>query len=340
MNAEDWKEDLDALSEEFDFMGDDAITNLSAELSKVIDNKTSDDTVEITLNNFFAIMWNEIGRTPLKQLYYEPYKKVQITNMEAGWSQKDNGEYGNYYTVVLLLNSIEAAITERDKIIKAHEVEYNKLQSANATISNDLLMGNNFTEGQLARLNAFLREDELHLDDIITTSQDSIADTYKSQQDALESGRIELSKLCKPQLQFSMSMANIYALPEFEPIVDQFQLGNIIKVGIRDGYIKQSRLLQVNINFDDFSDFSCEFGDLTSPSSQSDIHADLLKNAISAGKSVAQNASYWTKGSDQANNIDLRLQEGLLNSIEALKAIDGTQNAYMDKYGIKNSSPM
>jgi hypothetical protein len=67
---------------------------------------------------------------------------------------------------------------------------------------------------------------------------------------------------------------------------------------------------------------------------QSDIHADLLSQAISAGKSVATNASYWTKGSEQANSIDLRLEEGLLNSIEALKAIDGSQNAYMDKWGI------
>lgn len=332
--SDEWKTDLDALSEEFDFMGDDAIKNLSTELAKVIENRTSNSVVETLLYNFFAKMWNEIGRTPLKQLYYEPYKKIQITNMEAGWSKKDNDEYGKYYTVVILLNSIEKAIAERDKIIKAHETEYNKFQTANATISNELLMTNNFTEGQLARLNAFLREDELHLDDIITTSQDSIADTYKNQQDALESGRIELNKLCQPQLQFSMSMANIYALPEFEPIIDQFQLGKIIKVGIRSDYIKQSRLLQVNINFDDFSDFSCEFGELTSLRNQSDIHADLLKNAISAGKSVAQNASYWTKGSDQANSIDLRLQEGLLNSIEALKAIDGSQHAFMDKYGI------
>jgi hypothetical protein len=55
---------------------------------------------------------------------------------------------------------------------------------------------------------------------------------------------------------------------------------------------------------------------------------------VQAGKSVATNASYWTKGSDKANSIDLRLQEGLLNSIEALKSLEGTQNVSMDKWGI------
>lgn len=335
MYAEDWKTNLDALSEKFDFMGGNAITSLSTELSKVTDNRISNSSVETVLNDFFAIMWKEIGRTPLKQLYYEPYKKIQITNMEADWSKRENPEYGNYYTVILLLESIEAAISARDKIIQAHETEYNKLKDANAAISNELLIVNNFTEAQRVRLNAFLREDELHLDDIVTTTQDSIADTYKNQQDALESARIELSKISQPQLQFSMSMANIYALSEFEPIIDQFQLGNIIKVGLRPDYIKQSRLLQVDINFDDFSDFSVEFGELTSLRSQSDIHADLLKNAISAGKSVAQNASYWTKGSDQATSTDLKIQQGLLDATTEIKSIDGTQSVVIDKYGIK-----
>ena len=341
MDSEDlptnWRDEEAELNKEFDFMGENVVTKLFTQLDTVsADKRTSDTNVETLINNFLSTMWTQIGRIPLKQLYYEPYKKVQITNMESGWSQKENDEYGNYFAVVLLLNSIEKAITERDTKIKNYETLYNQLLYDNKTISNSLLISNpdNFSKEQLVRLNAFFREDELHLDDIITTTQDSIADTYKNQQDAMESARIELQKLCQPQLQFSMTMANIYALSEFEPIIDQFQLGKVIKVALRPDYIKQSRLLQVDINFEDFSDFSCEFGDLTDFKTQSDIHADLLSKAVSAGKSVAQNASYWTKGSDQANSIDLRLQEGLLNSIEALKAIDGTQNAYMDKYGI------
>ena len=329
-----WKTDLNDLSRDFQFMQTYTLNYLSTELSKVDINRTENDSVEKAINNFLSEMWNEIGRTPLKQLYYEPYKKVQITNMEAGWSQKTNDNYGYYYPIVILLNSIEVAISERDNTIKSYQEQYQAIQKDNINISDELAMDNNFTEGQLIRLNAFLREDELQLDDIITTSEDSIADTFKVQQDAMESGRIELQKLCQPQLQFSMSMANIYALPEFEPITNQFQLGKVIKVGLRPDYIKQSRLLQVDINFEDFSDFSCEFGELTSLRTQSDIHADLLSRAISAGKSVAQNSARWTKGSDKANSIDLRLQEGLLNSIEALKMVGGNQKSYMDKYGL------
>lgn len=332
--AEGWEDELKSLSSLFDFMAENTIYGLFEKLNGVTSDRTKNSGVETAINNFLDEMWNQVGRTPLKSLYYEQYKQIQIVNIEAGWSQEDNENYGSYYPVVLYLNSIEKAIAKRDETIKGYEEQYNEVQQKNIEISNELSMPNNFTEDQLIRLSAFLREDELHLDDIVETDLTTTSESFKLKQDAMSTGSIELQKLCQPQLQFSMTMANIYALPEFEPIIDQFQLGNVIKVGLRSDYIKQSRLLQVNLNFDDFSDFSCKFGDLTSLRTQSDIHADLLSQAISAGKSVATNSGYWTKGSDQANNIDLRLQEGLLNSIEALKNMDGTQNAYMDKWGI------
>lgn len=219
-------------------------------------------------------------------------------------------------------------------VIKEYENKQDIPEKANDEISGSLLMRNNFTENQLIRLSAFLREDELHIDDIVETGLESLSDSFKIKQDAMESGRIELQKISQPRLQFSMTMANIYALPEFEPIIHQFQLGKVIRVALRPDYIKQSRLLQIDINFDDFSDFSVEFGELTNLRTQSDIHADLLSNAITAGKSVATNSSAWTKGSDLATAIDLKIQKGLLDAATQIKAIDGTQSVSIDKYGI------
>lgn len=289
--------------------------------------------------NFLGEMWEQVGLTPLQQLYYEPYKKIQISNIEAGWSNTGSGNHGNYYPVVLYLQSIETAIAARKATIAEYQKQYDELATENAKISVGLQMSENFTEDQLAHLSAFLREDEVHFDDIVRTAQDSLAGDFKIKQDAMESGRIELHKISQPQLKFSMSLANLYALEEFKPIVKQFQLGRVIKVALRQDYIKQSRLLEVHINFDDFSDFSADFGELTSLRTQSDIHADLLSQAVQAGKTVASSSNYWTNGVNMANEIDLKLQAGLLNSIEALKATDGTQNAFIDKYGIHLEAP-
>lgn len=330
---EDWEDELSELSNEFKFMQDYDYTfdNLRSDLKQYIDNEEKRDNAVVT---FLITMWGEVGRMPLKEIYRAKYAKVQSTNID--WSQPGHANYWNYYPVVLMLQSLDTVIAERDRTIASYTTEYERYQKMNQDIVNDLMMTNpdNFTSGQLARLNAFLREDELTLDDIVETAHDTLDDSFKIKKDAMESGKIELHKISQPKLQFSMTMANIYALPEFAPIVKQFQLGNIIKVGIRPDYLKQSRLLQVNLNFDNLSNFSCEFGELTVMRTQSDIHADLLAGAISAGKSVAANSNYWTRGSDKASSIDLRLQEGLLNSIEALKDIDGNQHAFLDKYGL------
>lgn len=335
-----FNEDSDGITDMLDelkgLLGFDFIDGYT--LLKLHDDLKSATTIEdmdAAVHSFLQELWPELGRTPLRELYLEPYKKVQETNINAGWSNTSSKNYGEYYPVILFISSIESAIAQRDLTIKNYKDKQSVPQNANAEISDSLLMKNNFTEAQLIRLSAFLREDELHLDDIVETGLEDLSSSFKIKQDAMESGRIELQRISQPQLQFSMTMANIYALPEFEPIINQFQLGRVIRVCLRPDYIKQSRLLQVNINFDDFSDFSCEFGELTSLRTQSDIHADLLSNAISAGKSVATNSSYWTRGSDVASSIDLKIQQGLLDATTQIKAIDGSQGVVIDKYGIK-----
>lgn len=337
----DWEKELDKLVRDFEFMESPTLSDFKDDLNAAI---TLDDKDTVVLD-FLAVVWEELGRTPLKELYLDAYKTLQSTYMSmeddkdkdwkgGNWSDPTHHNYWFYYPVPLMIKSIEAAIVKRDETIKEYQDQIDAINKEISNTSNDLLIVNNFTKEQLIRLSAFLREDELKLDDIVETNQDDLNKIYETKQDAMESGRIELKKLCEPQLQFSMNMANIYALPEFEPIVDQFQLGNVIKVGLRPDYIKQSRLLQVDLNFDDFSDFSCSFGDLTSLRTQSDIHADLLKQAVSAGKSVATNASYWTKGSNQATATDLKIQNGLLDATQKICSIDGTQHSFIDKYGL------
>ena len=337
-----WSTDMSGLDEDFVFIqektnGAVTLSKLQTSLSAVTTNRTTNQTVRAVINNFLAKIWDELGRTPLNTMFLEPYNELRETGIEAGWSDTTQELYGYHYTNLLFISSIESAIMQRNLAISDLEFERQTPENNNAAISESLDLSNedNFTPSQLIKLGAFFREDKLEIDNIIETNQDSISSSIRVKQDAMESGKIELQKLCQPQLQFSMTMANIYAIPEFEPIVHQFQLGNVIKVALRPDYIKQSRLMQVNINFDNFNEFSCEFGELTSLRSQSDIHADLLKNAVSAGKSVAANSGKWTRGTDIATAIDLKLQQGLLDAVTQIKSTDGTQGVIIDKYGIK-----
>lgn len=322
--------EIKGLKESFACMKVNTIDVLDNRLSSANTTSNKDNAIK----DFLTEVWNQFGKDILTSLYLSQYKTIKETNEKAEWNDPANTNYWRYYPVNLMIETIEAAIVVRTKEIDTHQRKYDSLIADNKLISESLLMQNNFTDKQLVRLSSFLREDEYTNDNFVETDSDTIETLMQTKQELLENGKIELSKLCAPKLEFSMNMANIFALREFDPIINQFQLGNLINVAIRSDYVKHARLLEVDINFEDFSDFSCAFGELTNLKTPSSIHADLLASAINAGKSVASNASYWNKGSDTAIATDLKLQQGLLDATNAIKAIDGTQGVVIDKYGI------
>lgn len=320
--------DLEALKDSFTFMKVNTIDVLTSALSKASALEQKDGAIL----SFFDELFDQLGRTPLDSLYLQPYKKIEATNKEAGWHETSNDNYWRYYPVTLVIKAVEDEMADRKQIIDEYQKQYSDLQVENNEVAKNTSIYNNFTHDQLIRLSPFLREDEYTDDNFVETDSDTIDILMQTKRELLECGKIELAKLCEPKLSFSMDMANIYALVEFEPIIDQFQLGNLINVAIRPDYIKKARLLAVNINFDDFSDFTCEFGELTSLKTQSSIHADLLANALTAGNSVASNQSYWEKGADLATSTDITIHNGLLDAIEGIYNAD--KSVLIDNHGI------
>ena len=327
-NEKDTNEIL-KLKDDFKFM--DVYT-----IDYLVTNLNNANTLEKKLTyimNFLNELWNQIGLNMLND-YHSRYNLLKTNNEESKWNDPSNDNYWLYYPVTIVIDSLNEEIDARKKIIEDYEKQLYDVLSRNSEIANDMLIYNRFTDKQLEILSQFLREDEYVDDNFIKTDIDDIDTILKTKKELMECGRIELQKLCSPKLEFSMDMANIYALPEFEPIVNQFQLGNLINIVIRSDYIKRARLLEVNINFDDFSDFSCEFGELTNLRTPSSIHADLLSTALTSGKSVASNASYWDKTYETVTALSTLVKNGLLDAATTIKSIDGGQGIEIDKYGI------
>ena len=200
-------------------------------------------------------------------------------------------------------------------------------------IANQTNLENFFDEDQWIRLSPFIREDEYTNDDIITIEYDSEEEKNRIFKEFVEEAAKELKTLSQPSLEFSMTMANLLALPEFEPLVDQFQLGKFIRVGINDDYSKRARLLEVSLNFDDLSDFSCVFGDLKTTKDQVDLHAELLSQAVSAGSTVAQKQDGWQSAVDKSNKLEESIAQGLKDAALSVASSSG-QNITWDERGI------
>lgn len=188
-----------------------------------------------------------------------------------------------------------------------------------------------FTEGELVRLSPFMREDEYSDTNFILTGYESEEEQMSIKRELLAEAKKELKKISQPKLSFGVTMANIMAIPEFSCLKEQFQLGRFVRVKIRDGYVKRARLLEVNINFEDFSDFSCQFGDLVTTKDEVSKTADLLQQAVQAGKTVASSSNSWQKGADKATALDKAISEGLKDAALSVSASSGQSIVWNEK---------
>lgn len=290
----------------------------------------------------YTYVWNErnlvVGAEGINSLKEKQdiYLSIQDVQIAAEWDKKDadSDEYKAYINNLNKLNAINKELENKQKKVEDIQAEIQKVNDENTLISENISVNKNFTPENLDRLSLFLREDEYSDDCFYVSEIDTDLDKINTQKELLVAGQKELKKISQPKLSFSASMRNIYAMPEFAPILNQFSLGNFVKVKMRDDFIKKARLLEVQLNFSDLSNFSCTFGDLLSAKDQGDIHADLLSQAVSAGKAVASGSSYWQKGYDVATAIDERIRNGLIDATTSIKSNSAGQSVSWDNYGI------
>lgn len=290
----------------------------------------------------YIYVWNErnlvVGAEGINSLKEKKdiYLSIQDVQIAAEWDKKDadSDEYKAYINNLNKLNAINKELENKQKKVEDIQAEIQKVNDENTLISENISVNKNFTPENLDRLSLFLREDEYSDDCFYVSEIDTDLDKINTQKELLVAGQKELKKISQPKLSFSASMRNIYAMPEFAPILNQFSLGNFVKVKMRDDFIKKARLLEVQLNFSDLSNFSCTFGDLLSAKDQGDIHADLLSQAVSAGKAVASGSSYWQKGYDVATAIDERIRNGLIDATTSIKSNSAGQSVSWDNYGI------
>ena len=334
------EEKMSDIKEDFNYIDE----TLWSEFESSITSKNEFFDKEAAILKILSIIWDAYGLNTLKS-YEAAYKGRQTVEIDGEMSDTTDDFYYKYRTTFVMLTSIQNDISERDLLIKDQEkklygydidenTHINGINEDIAAVVSNVSLQKNLTQEQIIRLAPFLREDEYSDDNFVVTDVDTEEDKLKTMEALLDAGYVELRKMSEPKLSFTTDIANVFALDEFAPIINQFQLGNMIKIELRQDYLKKSRLMEVEISFDDLSDFGVTFGDLLSIRDEADIHADLLSQAINAGKSVANNSSGWQKGSEKANSIERAINQGLLDVATEIKSIDGTQQVSVDKYGI------
>lgn len=265
--------------------------------------------------------WTQYGLNPLKE-QLAVYKKKQAVMIKAGQGVRTHKDYSTLYLPCYqAVHAINSQIQKVETQIKNLKKQQDSIGSQMKTIVSAVSMANNFTKSQLKELTRFIREDELSSSNFVVTDTMTDSERMDMLHEMLKFGQEELSRVSQPTLQFTGDLSNIFSIPEFNGISDQFQTGNYIHIALRDDYIVKARLLTIEENFHDKSDFSVTFGNIVKLKKTS-IFQDVTKALNLAGQaasSVSFHASNWNKSNKDTSAINKMLADGLLSAGKALQ---------------------
>lgn len=269
--------------------------------------------------------WSEYGWNPLKEKLSSYEKKLAVM-IKLGQGESTHKDYNTLYLPCYnTIQSMKAQMVRVENQIKDLQQKQSHIGKQMDSIVSSLSMQTNFTEQQLQELSKFIREEELSSSNFVVTDTMTDSERMDMLHEMLQFGREELAKVSQPALQFSCNMNNIFAIPEFDGISDKFKVGNYIHICLRDDFIIKARLLEMEINLYDESDFQVTFGNIAK-SKKSKIYEDVTKAlelSNSVATSVSFNSSNWNQANKKATDINQMLADGLLsagNSIYTTKS--------------------
>lgn len=161
---------------------------------------------------------------------------------------------------------------------------------------------------------SYRREDDYNNSNYSSTGLNN-TELIKRATELFKAAQRELYKAGNLQYSINTTIGNLLALPEFKPIVDKFEVGNFIKVGI-DEKVYSLRLLSYQVDYDNLSEIPVEFSTVEKIySGYSDVESVLqsaksmstsyssVKDQVDKSKGTTKTVSDWTNNGLLGDNI-------------------------------------
>lgn len=277
--------------------------------------------------------WSEYGMAGLLSLKAQ-YENSLSVEIDAGHGSSDSIYHDRYLEYYNALNAIKAEIEIRQAELDTQQSKIDAISQQMAEIADEVAMENNFTEDEVNFLSRFEYEGEYSDDAFLITDDESMDSISETKRALYEEATKWLHNVARPQYSFTMDLGNLLAIPEFAPIREKFALGNYILIEMRPGYITKARINRISINFEDFSDFSVEFGSLYNMKDNVDKVADALDKVNTSSNTVSAESSEWQKATDASRKFMELYQTGLNASLIQIKNNDN-EEVLINHMGIK-----
>jgi hypothetical protein len=150
----------------------------------------------------------------------------------------------------------------------------------------------------------------------------------------LDSGKVELSKVCQPKLQFSLTSADCTRQYEFREQMKELELGKIITIEAEEGVWYYPALLEIEYSLDEADTFSLQFANALRLDDWGYTYGDLMSDASSTSRQVSANWQNIISYSRNKEEISSLLKDPLSSTLRASFANMNNQEFMIDETGI------
>ena len=292
-------------------------------------------------NNFVGEFVSELKKYSLVSLntFHECCQSCIDILVEQGvsdlntWGNSTPNLYKEFYLDYLYkLKAIEAETAIRESEIQIIQNLEDELEEKRLIIQNALNFQDYLGTTLWKEFCAYRRDDEYSNTNYIS---DGLSNTelFQNAREFLETAKKELFKSATLQHQISSTLKNLLVIPEFEKLLDYFEVGNWIRIEV-DGKIYKLRLIQYSIDFDDLSKIDVDFSDvLTVADGRTDVKS-ILSKASSMASSYAAVERQATKGEKTFKKLDDWSKYGLATTLTKILNDADHQDMTWDSHGM------
>lgn len=202
------------------------------------------------------------------------------------------------------------------------------------TDSTNILAFFSNTPTLLRELRRYWIEGDYTSDNISINENTAPEDAIDLENELLQTGEVELAKVCQPKLQFSLQTVNCMNQYEFRQQMEELELGKVIAVERKEGVWYYPALLEMSFDLDGKDTFDLKFANALRLDDWGYTYGDLLSQASSTSRQVSANWQNFTEYSKDKDQIDSLLKDPLSVALRASFANTTNQEFTVNESGI------
>lgn len=254
--------------------------------------------------------WTQYGLEWL-QSKEKSYKTQDEVYCAQGMNSPQSLSYNLYLSNLELLNGVQAEIAVRKAEINSAESECSAVYEALTAIQDVFNMDHWFTEEEWKALDSYVIEETYTNDNFSIADNTSDSELFSLEKELYEAAWKDLEKKCRPQYQYSTTLANLLQIPEFKCFKEKFELGNFMRMGTDYNTVIKLRIISFTVDYSNQENIEVVFSDAVRVKGIYEDASNIQSQANSAAMSFKFNKDQYDSSVKQGNFVAQMRKYGL-----------------------------